>query len=43
MHTAGIIVLSSLSAAAILAVFTALLYAAILDGRDETAFRARGH
>ena len=36
---AGLIVLSVISAAAIVAVFIALMWAAVQDGRDEMAFR----
>ena len=37
----GFIILSSVSAIAVLVSFAALLYAAVWDGRDERRFRAR--
>jgi hypothetical protein len=38
---AGFIILSAISAIAVLSSFTALVWAAIRDGRDERAFRGR--
>jgi hypothetical protein len=38
---AGFIILSSISAIAVVTSFSALLWAAVRDGRDDRAFRGR--
>jgi hypothetical protein len=41
MLSESFVLLAAVSAIAILATFVALVWAAVQDGRDETAFRAR--